>query len=67
MDYIVNIPKELWHTTILVKDRVRFVEGLKKGQLLEFYKVGEVNKKSLETVFKNWHQIRIGLNCILPY
>ena len=21
----------------------------------------------METVFKDWHQIRIGLNCILPY
>ena len=39
----------------------------KKGNLIEYYKVDEVNKKSLETVFKDWHLIRIGLNCILPY
>jgi len=67
MNEIINIPRELWFCTILVKDRIRFIEGLKKGQLLEYYKVSEVNRKSAETVLKNWHQIRIGLNCLLPY
>jgi hypothetical protein len=67
MSEVINIPKELWHCTILVKNRVRFLECLRKGQLLEYYKVDEVKKKSMETVFKDWHQIRIGLNCILPY
>ena len=67
MSGVIQIPKELWHSTILVKNRVRFLECLKKGQLLEYYRVDEVNKKSMETVFKDWHQIRIGLNCILPY
>lgn len=45
MSEVINIPKELWHSTILVKNRVRFLECLRKGQLLEYYKVDEVNKR----------------------
>jgi len=67
MSEVINIPKELWHSTILVKDRIKFIEGLKMGKLLEFYPISEINKQSMETVFKNWQQIRVGLNCILPY
>lgn len=67
MNEVINIPKDLWFSTIFVKNRINFVDNLKKGKLSEYYKVEEINQKSLETVFKDWHQIRIGLNCILPY
>ena len=67
MGEVIHIPMELWHCTILVKSRITFIENLKKGNLIEYYKVDEVNKKNMETVFKDWHLIRIGLNCILPY
>jgi hypothetical protein len=67
MNEVINIPKDLWYSSILVKNRVKFIEGLKQGKVGEYYKVSEVSRKSMDSVFKNWHLIRIGLNCILPY
>ena len=67
MHELIQIPPHLWKKSILVKNRVRFIEYLQKGQIMEFYFVDEIDKKSLDTVFAKWHLIRFGLNCILNY
>lgn len=66
-DGLINIPREFWHRTIIVKSRENFINSLKKGKIGEFYFVSQIPPQTLNTTYKKWQTIRFGLNCILSY
>ena len=66
MKGVLNVPQVLWHKTIWVRDREKFLAALNNGYILEYKEINHCSRnENLLFPFQGWRQIKFGLNCIL--